>query len=42
MELTHHCGHAPRRGDRLCASCGEAVLARDVRPTPRRKVEHDV
>lgn len=32
MELTHHCGH--RLGAvTVCASCGEAVLARDVRPT---------
>jgi DNA-binding HxlR family transcriptional regulator len=35
MELTHHCGH--RLGAvTVCGACGEAVLARDVRPTPHR------
>ncbi|HEY5092116.1 MAG TPA: helix-turn-helix domain-containing protein [Acidimicrobiales bacterium] len=35
MELTHHCGH--RLGAvTVCSSCGEAVRARDVRPTPLR------
>jgi DNA-binding HxlR family transcriptional regulator len=33
MVLTHHCGHA-LGSVTVCSSCGEAVLARDVRPTP--------
>ena len=38
MVLTHHCGH-PLGAVTSCASCGEVVLARDVRPTPQREVE---
>ena len=35
MELTHHCGQ--RLGAvTVCSSCGEAVIARDERPTPLR------
>ena len=34
MVLTHHCGH-PLDAVTRCSSCGEAVLASDVRPTPR-------
>jgi DNA-binding HxlR family transcriptional regulator len=37
MVLTHHCGNA-LGAVTACSSCGEPVLARDVRPTPR----HDV
>ncbi len=34
MVLTHRCGHA-LGAVTTCASCGEEVQARDVRPTPR-------
>ena len=34
MVLTHHCGHELGAVTN-CSSCGEAVLASDVRPTPR-------
>jgi DNA-binding HxlR family transcriptional regulator len=37
MVLTHHCGH-PLGAVTSCASCGEPVLARDVRPTPQREI----
>jgi DNA-binding HxlR family transcriptional regulator len=33
MTLTHHCGH-PLGSVTVCATCGEAVKARDVRATP--------
>jgi DNA-binding HxlR family transcriptional regulator len=33
MTLTHHCGH-PLGSVTVCATCGEAVRARDVRATP--------
>jgi len=33
MTLTHHCGH-PLGSVTVCATCGEAVNARDVRATP--------
>jgi DNA-binding HxlR family transcriptional regulator len=36
MVLTHNCGHA-LGAVTACSSCGEPVLARDVRPTPRRE-----
>ena len=36
MVLTHHCGHA-LGAVTTCSSCGEPVLARDVRPTPRAR-----
>jgi DNA-binding HxlR family transcriptional regulator len=38
MVLTHHCGH-PLGAVTSCAWCGEAVLARDVRPTPQRELD---
>lgn len=36
MVLTHHCGHT-LGAVMACSSCGEPVLARDVRPTPRQR-----
>jgi DNA-binding HxlR family transcriptional regulator len=35
MVLSHSCGH-PLGAVTTCSSCGEPVVARDVRPTPRR------
>src|ERR1700728_2026798 len=37
MVLTHHCGHA-LGAVTACSSCGEAIQARDARPTPRTAV----
>jgi DNA-binding HxlR family transcriptional regulator len=34
MVLAHHCGH-PLGAVTICSSCGEAVIASDVRPFPR-------
>jgi DNA-binding HxlR family transcriptional regulator len=36
MVLTHHCGHT-LGAVTTCSSCGEPILARDVRPTPRQR-----
>jgi DNA-binding HxlR family transcriptional regulator len=36
MVLTHSCGQ-PLGAITSCSSCGEAVVARDVRPTPRER-----
>ena len=36
MTLTHHCGQSLGAVP-TCSSCGEAIHARDVRPTPRRE-----
>jgi DNA-binding HxlR family transcriptional regulator len=38
MVLTHNCGH-PLGAVTSCSSCGEPVLARDVRPTPKRSMD---
>lgn len=35
MVLTHNCGHT-LGAVMTCSSCGDPILARDVRPTPRR------
>lgn len=37
MVLTHHCGH-PLGAVTACESCGEEVVARDVRAVPRHEV----
>jgi hypothetical protein len=36
MVLTHSCGHA-LGAVTACSSCGEVIVARDVRPTPQRE-----
>jgi len=36
MVLTHRCGHT-LGAVTTCSSCGEPILARDVRPTPRQR-----
>jgi hypothetical protein len=41
MVLTHSCGHA-LGAVTTCSSCGEPLLARDVRPTPRRENDDDI
>ena len=40
MVLTHHCGEV-LGAVTTCSSCGEPVLARDVRPTLRRATTND-
>jgi hypothetical protein len=35
MVLNHHCGH-PLGAVTACSSCGEPIVARDVRPAPER------
>jgi DNA-binding HxlR family transcriptional regulator len=41
MVLTHSCGHT-LGAVTTCSSCGDPILARDVRPTPRREKDNDL